>query len=152
MYAKVKDGWSPSSAAPATWTSWKPCGVTSPFAIASPADSPASFMNERRETCRSPAKKASRSSWCLVSMLFTPLLIGSPSAHEHSEGGRPRRVGGRGEIAQVALLAHRDRGLALRAHALARALTRHLLLGEGSELAAGERLHEGHQVVDLGLG
>src|SRR5436309_1039695 len=85
-------------------------------------------------------------------MLFGPLLIGGPSAYEHSEGGRPRRVGGRGEIAQVALLAHRDRGLALRAHALARALTRHLLPGEGGELATRERLHEGHQVVDLDLG
>src|SRR5881409_2790818 len=85
-------------------------------------------------------------------MLFGALLIGGSSAYEHSESGRPRRVGGRGEIPQVALLAHRDRGLALRAHVLARALAGHLLLGEGGELAGRERLHEGHQVVDLRLG
>src|SRR5256886_5816228 len=85
-------------------------------------------------------------------MLFGPLLIGGPSAYQDAERRRPRRVGGRGEIAQVALLAHRDRGLALRAHVLARALASHLLLGEGGELAGGERLHEGHQVVDLRLG
>src|SRR5438093_13412844 len=85
-------------------------------------------------------------------MLLCPLLIGGPSAYEHSEGGRPRRVGGRGEIAQMALLAHGDRGLAFGAHVLARALARHLLFGEGGELPARERLHEGHQVVDLRLG
>src|SRR5438067_5492064 len=83
-------------------------------------------------------------------MLFGALLIGGPSAYEHSEGGRPRRVGGRGEIAQVALLAHRDRGLALRAHALARALTRHLLLGEGRDRKS-TRLNSSHVSISYAV-
>src|SRR5437773_11372867 len=85
-------------------------------------------------------------------MLLKPLVIRRPLPHEHAERRRLRRVRRRREVAEVALLAGRDRRVALRAYGLLRLLTGHLLLAERRELGARERRHEAHHVVDLRLG
>src|SRR5438270_696700 len=48
-------------------------------------------------------------------MLLKPLVIRRPLPHEHAERRRLRRVRRRREVAEVALLAGRDRRVALRA-------------------------------------
>jgi hypothetical protein len=63
MYANVNFDAAPGAGwAPATSTSWKLRGVTSPFAAAMPAEMPARRRNPRRDTRASPEKNASRSS------------------------------------------------------------------------------------------
>src|SRR4029077_1188175 len=130
----------PSGACPVA-PRWKPGGVATPLPSAAAAETPASLKNERRDTRASPRKKASRSSWCFVSMLLTAMASSEPR-HDDADPGRVLEIGIRRQVAEVALLARRGGDVALRPLSLLRPLAGHLLLSEGGEAVAGERLHE----------